>query len=90
MTVKTLRHSSISHAAAAVACEEAGQWQIVLEKFSVSTDVDVIGWNAVANASQHGQQWKLAIKAQDLIGRLVLRDVQLLLKTIWNLRSSAE
>ncbi|CAL1137648.1 unnamed protein product [Cladocopium goreaui] len=85
MTVKRLRHSSISHAAAAVACEQTGQWQIVLNNFScVSTDVDVIGWNAVANASQNGQQWKLAVKTQDLIGRLALRDVELLLKTIWN------
>ena len=85
MTVKRLRHSSISHAAAAVACEQTGQWQIVLNNFScVSTDVDVIGWNAVANASQKRQQWKLAVKTQDLIGRLALRDVELLLKTIWN------
>eukprot|EP00435_Cladocopium_sp_Y103_P021657 s3243_g5.t1 len=85
MTLKRLPHS-ISHAAAAVACEQSGQWQIVLKNFScVSTDVqDVIGWNAVANASQNGQQWNLAVKTQDLIGRLALRDVELLLKMIWN------
>ena len=84
MPVKRLRHSKTSHAAAVlVACEQAGQWQIVLKSFSgVPTDVDVIGWNAVANASQTGQQWKLAVKTQDLISRLALRDAELLLKTI--------
>ena len=66
----------ISHAAVNLACQQAGHWQIVLESMStIEMAGDVVAWTALADASQDGQLWNLAVKTYDSMNRLALRDV---------------
>ena len=41
---------------------------------------DVVAWTALADASQDGQQWNLAMKTYDSMNRLALRDIAWLQK----------
>ena len=71
----------ISHAAGNLACQQAGRWQIVLESmFTIEMAGDVVAWTALADASQDGQQWNLAMKTYDSMNRLAVRDIAWLQK----------
>eukprot|EP00434_Breviolum_minutum_P038823 symbB.v1.2.034452.t1/scaffold4448.1/size41344/2 len=71
----------ISHAAVNLACQQAGRWQIVLESmFTIEMAGDVVAWTALADASQDGQQWNLAMKTYDSMNHLALRDMAWLQK----------
>lgn len=70
----------ISRAAVNLACQQAGRWQIVLESMFTEMAGDVVAWTALADASQDGQQWNLAMKTYDSMNRLALRDIAWLQK----------
>lgn len=71
----------ISHAAVNLACQQAGRWQIVLESmFTIEMAGDVVAWTTLADTSQDGQQWNLAVKTYDSMNRLALRDIAWLQK----------